>query len=334
MHRIVLLLIFCTTIMCSQAQLLTADSLPDYSNLQNWAAHPYKHNLADSVPKPLRKNYRPDSTVDIFFIHPTSYLDQTLPFGWNAPLDNEGINNTTDNGSIFKQASIFNEAGRIFAPRYRQANYFAYLTKDTLQALAAFDKAYADIRAGFQFYLQHYNNGRPIVIASHSQGSTHAKRLLKEFFDGQPLQSRLVVAYVVGMPVEPDYFSSLPSCGKPGQTGCICSWRTFKEGYVSDYVQHEKFKAIVTNPLTWDADKPEASRQLNNGAVLLKFNKVINHAAAATIHEGVLWTPKPHFFGNIFFTTTNYHIADYNLYYVSIRENVANRIRQFLQSSK
>ena len=333
-HRMVLLLILCTSIICGRAQLLTADSLPEYNNLQNWAAHPYKHDLADSVPKPLRNNYHPDTAVDIFFIHPTSYLDQNLPFGWNAPLDNEDINHTTDNGSIFKQASIFNEAGRIFAPRYRQANYFAYITKDTLQALAAFDKAYADIRAAFQFYLKYYNNGRPIVIASHSQGSTHAKRLLKEFFDGQPLQSRLVVAYVVGMPVEPDYFSSLPSCGKPGQTGCVCSWRTFKEGHVSAYVEHEKFKAIVTNPLTWDADKPEASRQLNNGAVLLKFNKVLHHAAAATVHEGVLWTPKPHFFGNIFFTTTNYHIADYNLYYVSIRENVANRIRQFLQSSK
>ena len=37
---------------------------------------------------------------------------------------------------------------------------------------------------------------------------------------------------------------------------------------------------------------------------------------------------------NLVIKTKNYHIADYNLYYVSIRENVANRIRQFLQSSK
>ena len=331
---IIFFLILCSSSLFSHAQSSLKDSLPDYNNLNNWAAHPYKHDLSDSVPRPLRKKYHPDSTVDIFFIHPTSYLDETLPFGWNAPLDDEGINKATDIGSIFKQASIFNEAGRIFAPRYRQANYQAYVTKDTLQALAAFDKAYTDIKTAFQFYLAHFNNGRPIVIASHSQGSTHAKRLLKEFFDGQPLQKKLVVAYVVGMPVEPTFFNTLTSCDKPAQTGCICSWRTFKEGHVSDVVANEKFTAIVTNPLTWDTNKPDASRKLNNGAVLLKFNKLIHHVAAASIHEGVLWTPKPHFFGNIFFTNTNYHIADYNLYYLSVRENVAYRIKQFLQNNK
>ena len=53
-----------------------------------------------------------------------------------------------------------------------------------------------DVKAAFQYYLEHYNNGRPIIIASHSQGTTHAKRLLKEFFDGTALQHQLVAAYL------------------------------------------------------------------------------------------------------------------------------------------
>jgi hypothetical protein len=44
------------------------------------------------------------------------------------------------------------------------------------------------VKTAFLYYLQHYNNGRPIIIASHSQGATHGKRLLKEFFDGKELQ--------------------------------------------------------------------------------------------------------------------------------------------------
>ncbi len=302
---------------------------PDYSKMENWAAHPYKHDPSDSVPKPLQKNYHPDSTVDIFFIHPTSYLDKSMPFGWNAPVDDETLNAKTDKNSILYQASIFNEAGRVFAPRYRQANYFAYFPTDSAAALAAFDEAYSDVKAAFEYYLQHYNNGRPVIIAAHSQGSTHAKRLIKEFFDGKPLQNKLVAAYLVGMPVEQGYFSNIPACNTPTQTGCVCSWRTFKNGYEPGYVQNEKLPVIVTNPLTWDASKPDAARAGNHGAVLLKFNKILPRAAEAHIHQDVLWTSKPHFFGNIFFTNPNYHIADYNLYYLNVRENVQQRINAF-----
>jgi len=305
--------------------------VPDYSNINNWAAHPWKYDPSDSLSKALRKNYHPDSTVDIFFLHPTSYLDKSMPFGYNAPVNDVELNKKTDGASILYQASIFNEAGRVFAPRYRQANYYAYFPTDTAAALAAFDTAYEDLRAAFEYYLQHYNNGRPIVIASHSQGSTHAKRLIKEFFDGKPLQSQLVTAYLVGMPIEPDYFTNIPACTSPAQTGCVCSWRTFKEGHTDTFIQKEKFTAIVTNPLTWDAAKPEVSRKENKGSVLLKFNKLVPCVAGAQVHEGVLWTVKPHFFGNIFYTNPNYHIADYNLYYLSVRQNVQERINAFLK---
>lgn len=302
----------------------------DYSNLDNWAAHPWKHDMSDSVPEPLRNNYIPDSTVDIFFLHPTSYLDKDMPYGWNAPINNDEINNTTDNRAILNQASVFNAAGRVFAPRYRQANYFAYFPTDTAAALAAFDKAYADIKAAFEYYLLHYNNGRPIIIASHSQGTTHAIRLLKEFFDSGALKNKLVAAYLVGIPVKPNDFKHIPACSTPDQTGCVCSWRTLKEGFEPDYVQKENFTAVVTNPLTWSADKPVASRKENPGSILLKFNKVLPGIVNAEVHDGVLWVQKPKFFGNILYTNPNYHIADYNLFYVSIRNNVKEREQAYL----
>ncbi len=307
----------------------TSSGIPDYGSLNFWAAHPWKHDPSDSLPESLKKNYHPDSTVDVFFVYPTSYTDRTMPFGYNAPIDDSAINRKTDYSSILYQASIFNEAGRVFAPRYRQANISAYFTSDSAAAQAAFDKAYEDVKAAFEYYLQHYNNGRPIIIASHSQGTTHAKRLIKEFFDGQLLQNKLIVAYLVGMPVEPGYFTSIPVCSTPYQTGCMCSWRTFREGYEHPFVQKEKFTAVVTNPLTWDSSKSKASRYENKGAVLYKFNKVLSQVAGAQIHEGVLWTEKPHFFGTIIYKSPNYHIADYNFYYLSVRENAQQRINAF-----
>ncbi len=318
--------------LATQYRFTSAPGPPDYALIDNWAAHPAKHDPSDSVPRPLRKNFRPDSTVDVFFIHPTTYIGSEKTAGFNAKVDDAYINAKTDYSTILYQASIFNETGRVFAPRYRQAHYDAYLPKtaaDTALAIAAFEQAYQDVRAAFVYYMEHDNKERPIIIAAHSQGTTHGKRLVKEFFDGQPLQRRLIAAYLVGMPLEPDYFTSIKPCIKPDQTGCAISWRTFKQGYRPGYIQNESFKAIVTNPLTWDADIPLADRVLNQGAVLMNFNSVIKKSVNARMGEGVLWADKPRFFGNVFFTSRNYHIADMNLYYMSIRENAKLRAEAF-----
>jgi hypothetical protein len=303
--------------------------VPDYSNLDYWAAHPWKKDLSDSLPKALQKNYTADSTVDIFFLHPTTFGDKTMQKGWNANIDDSAINHKTDFTTILYQASIFNAAGRVFAPRYRQANYYAYFPTDTAKAIAAFDTAYEDVKAAFQYYLAHYNNGRPFIIASHSQGTTHAKRLIKECIEGKPLQNRMVVAYLAGMPIEPDYFHNIPACTNPNQTGCICSWRTFREGHTDSFINKEKFTAIVTNPLTWDSAQTSVDRFENKGSVLKNFSKLKPNVAGATVHNGVLWTNRPHFFGSIFLKNPNYHIADYNLYYLSVRENAQQRINAF-----
>lgn len=313
-------------------QIKAVDGKPNYADLHFWAAHPYKNDPSDSVPEPLKAKYRKDSTVDVFFIHPTSYTSKEKTFGWNADIEDAALNGKTDNSSILYQASIFNEAGRVFAPRYRQAHLSAYFPKtkeDSTEAMKAFELAYQDVKAAFDYYLAHYNNGRPIVIASHSQGSTHAKRLLKEYFDGTVLKNKLVVAYVVGMVFDPNYLSNIPACTNPNQTGCVCAWRTYKNDYIPPFVERESFNSIVTNPLTWDSTKPHADRNYNKGGILLNFNKLVPGVADATVTNKILWAGKPHFFGNLFYTSKNFHIADLNLYYLSIRENVQTRIGAF-----
>ncbi|TDO26317.1 DUF3089 domain-containing protein [Sediminibacterium goheungense] len=319
-----------------ESQYALPSSVPDYGNLEYWAAHPYKKDPSDSIPRPLRKMYLADSSIDIFFIHPTTYTDNARPFGWNAPIENAALAAKTDYSTILYQASIFNASGRIFAPRYRQANlgaYFPVTAADTVAALQAFEIAYADVKAAFSYYLSHYNNGRPIIIATHSQGTTHGKRLVKEFFDGTALQKKLVAAYLVGIPVEKNWFTQLKACETANETGCILSWRTFKEGYKPDYVLHEKVPAIVTNPLTWSRTDTIAPRKINMGSVVTGFNSLVKKVAEANNAGGVIWTPKPRFFGNIFFTTKNYHIGDYNLYYLSVRENVKERIKAYKNGS-
>jgi hypothetical protein len=222
---------------------------PDYSKAQCWASLPGRWNSSDSVPQPLQSASFKNPRADVFFLHPTTFGPGD-DSAWNADINDPQINAKTDYTTMLYQASAFNEF-QLYAPRYRQANLRAYYDKDTLRAAQALDLAYQDIKRAFQYYLDHCNHGRPIIIAAHSQGSTHAKRLLKEFFENKPLQSQLVVAYILGMSLARDYFQNLPPCRDSTQTGCLISWRTFKKGYEPEFVKKEHGSAWVTNPLTW-----------------------------------------------------------------------------------
>ena len=305
--------------------------IPDYSNLDYWAAHPGKKDPADSVPAPLRNENR-DTLVDVFFIHPTTFTDKKAASQSNATIDDAAINAKTDYSTILLQGSTFNQYGRVFAPRYRQAHIGNFYSNDSVAASRAFTLAYQDVRTAFLYYLEHYNNGRPIVLASHSQGALHTIWLLKEFFENKPLQQQLVVAYVVGWPLKKNTLTKIPVCQQPNQTGCVCSWRTFEEGYLTPGVkkENERGDAVqVTNPITWTTDTNFVSRQSNKGAILTRFNKIFPTPADAQINSGVLFTKKPQFPWSFLYKTSNYHIADINLYYLNVRENVANRIQHF-----
>ena len=318
---------------------------PDYNDLNYWAAHPWKHDPSDSIPKPLRYEKK-DSLADVFFLHPTSYTMKLKFKKQNADIDNNYINAKTDYSSILYQASVFNQQCRIFAPRYRQAHVRNFFAKDKKRADKAFDLAYKDLRTAFLFYLQYWNNERPIIIASHSQGSKMAERLLKEFFDGEDsskesisdlnkgkasLKNKLVVAYLAGWPVPKEYFASLKMCTDSLQTGCLCSWRTFRKGYVPWYLKNENGNSYVTNPLIWSTNEEYVSKAFNKGSVLTKFNKIYKQTSDAQIHNGLLWIKKPKFPWSFLYITRNYHPGDINLFYLNIRENVRQRINRYLK---
>lgn len=304
------------------------DGNPDYADLHYWAAHPWKPDPSDSVPAPLRGEWR-DTAVDVFFMHPTTYTSLKRMNGQNALIDDPYLNAKTDYSTILYQASVFNQQARVFAPRYRQAHIQTFFMTNKEKAAAAFALAYEDLKTAFIYYLQHWNNGRPIIIASHSQGSLLAEQLLKEFFEEKPLQQKLVAAYIIGWPVPKTYFTSLQMCADSLQTGCICSWRTFRKNYVPLWLRNEKGNSYVTNPLSWNTSDSFVSRKNNKGSILTNFNKVYTHTTDAQISNGLLYTHKPKFPWSFLFLTKNYHVGDINLYYVNLRENVSRRIAMY-----
>jgi len=294
---------------------------PDYSISTNWASHPDIDDNADRVPNDKFTDNQEIADVDVFFVHPTSFASQRK---WNLELDNDRIHRRTDVGTMLHQASVFNGSCRVFAPRYRQATLQSYFVK-TAKREDAFELAYEDVKAAFEYYLENENNGRPFILAGHSQGTYHLVSLIHEKIEGKLLANRMVAAYLIGMPIYESFFRYLKPCRTEYSTGCYVSWNSIVHGHEDEFFK----EAVVTNPLTWTMDTAYASAELNKGTVMWNFKKIQEQKADAQIHNGMLWVNKPDVPGKFFVRTKNYHPFDYNLFWVNIRENVDMRVGAF-----
>lgn len=309
---------------------------PDYSQPGNWAATPFAADEADRTPGTGLADNQAKAPADVFYLHPTIYRKAVKGNDlWNANLADEKLNESVDELAMLNHASIFNAAGRVFAPRYRQANIAVYYPEGRSVSQRALDVAYGDVLAAFDHYLNTWNNGRSIIIASHSQGTTHAKRLMADRFDGKPLGRQLVAAYLIGMPVSADAYNTIPVCESATQTGCFVSWRTYREDFVSKAGYRDTVKNItVVNPLSWTTEETRAPASLNKGGVLYNYEKgPMPELVWAERRGDGLFTNKPRFFGDIFFRTKNYHAGDYNLFWLNVRENAVERVAAFKNPS-
>lgn len=264
---------------------------PDYAVLDNWAAHPKKESKASLVPKNTTcQDRQATAKVDCFFVHPTTYFGGP---SWNQPPDYTQANEIVDEIHISGQASVFNGCCRIFAPRYRQATFFSFLGAGD-NGRKALELAYTDVERAFDYYLQHENNGRPFILAGHSQGSLHLFRLLEEKIDNTPLAQKMVAAYPLGFRLPMDkfeegVFKTLKPNNAATDIGVIIAWDTYlKTATISeDAVEiwystpdgtgrwENRFGKIplTVNPLSWKRTTEIIAANQNLGAVHFETNR-------------------------------------------------------------
>lgn len=269
--------------------------------------------------------------ADVFYIHPTMLLEGP---DWNADINDSWMNVQVEKWPLRHQASAFSGVGRVFAPRYRQAHIRIFELGDSLSWAAA-AVAYSDVKRAFQHYLEHWNQGRPIVLAGHSQGSFHGRTLLQDFFEGTKLQDQLVAAYFPGMDMYPDDFEAIKACDSPHETGCLCTWMTYGKGYLPPWIM-EKIDArqeeslICIHPVTWTTKLESHGRDGHLGVVRPTFRLSRTRAISAEIQpEGVLWIHAPHVLGGRMLQRENWHSGDINLFWANIYENAQLRTMQW-----
>ena len=315
---------------------------PDYDNPKAWALNPHLNpSQRLQEPKGFSRRVQGIETggqgmpAEVFFIHPTMLLEGPA---WNADLDDEEMNESVDVWPIRHQASAFAGAGRVFAPRYRQAHVRIFSLGDS-PSWAAAEIAYQDVKAAFLRFLE-WSDGRPIVLAGHSQGSFHGRRLLQEFFDGKALSERLVAAYLPGMDMYAHEFDALPLCREPTQTGCLCTWMTYGKGHLPPWLLRKMTEpgftpVLITHPATWNASELSSDYADHLGVLRPSFRLSKARALKGQITpEGVLWVDPPKVFGGKVLQRDNWHSGDINLFWLNVHQNAATRAMEWASNRK
>jgi hypothetical protein len=303
-------------------------SAPDYFNLEYWAALPDREDGADFTPAGVNDG-QSSADVDVFFVHPTTYLNSA---GWNAPMGDKPSGNWVDDAVMPGQASVFNGAARVFAPRYRQAQIYAFFALEE-GGYDALELAYSDIAAAFDHYMAEYNEGRPFIVAGHSQGALLTRWLLERKISGTQLRDRMIAAYPVGYLMSEvelaDSIPDIPVCESALQAGCLVSWNTIGDGYRALVPTRGM---VCVNPLTWTNDGQQGTFEDNDGALSRKSEALIKEVADARCDNGMLYvseirTDVYEYLPNM--GRGNHHLLDYSLFWSNIRENVIGRVAAF-----
>jgi len=277
-----------------------------------------------------------------FFIHPTSAFDTNR---WNAPVTDPAASQQAER-FLRLQASAFAAAGPVWAPRYRQAVFGAFLTAKP-EGVRALESAYADVAKAFDAFLAANPQG-PIILAAHSQGTRHLLTLLHAHRTDAALHGRIVAVYAVGWPISAAHDLSalgLPACAGPDQTGCVLSWQTFAqpadasavEGVFDaqpgfDGASRKGDPMLCINPLNGGA-APDAPADANLGMLL-------GDGGAATTQllppggpgarcggRGLLLLDAAPAAGSAVLPGNNYHVYDYSLFWSNIRADALRRVR-------
>lgn len=286
----------------------------------------------------------PRQSFAVFFVHPTSYLNRS---SWNAPLDDGGDPEAERIARIYLRgmASPFNAASEIWAPRYRQATMGAFLT-DSPQAGQAINAAYADVLEAYRYFLSSLAPDTPIVLAGHSQGALHLKRLLAEEVRGSPAAERLVAAYIIGWPVSVQHDLpelGIPACASANQAGCVISWLSFAEpedpaSLLKAYATSKALNGaqpgnspiLCSNPLTGTFGG-EAPASANLGTLvpedsMEKGALVPNLVPARCDNRGLLLIGPPPEMGSYVLPGNNYHVYDLPLFWANTKADVTTRV--------
>lgn len=297
---------------CEKDSSAPASDTIDYSDNRCWF-----ENKQDATGK----------DVDLFYVVPTCIWDYTDSLGQtrhHMDIFNTEQRALTD-PSIQLAKSVLADSCNFFSPYYRQISMDSWLTLDTALIEERFKLAYQDVADAFHYYMEHDNQGKPFILAGHSQGAKAVIELLKREMTPD-ISRKLIAIYAIGYTVTPEELAGYPTL-RPAQdsidTGVLIGFNSVtRPDAVSPLFRDN---VVCINPVNWRTDAtPATSYQ----GFTVAQDTTIHTLIVTGIDEEQYFIPSV----AALLPKGNLHVQEFNLYNEDLRKNVLQRIRAFRQA--
>ena len=281
-----------------------------------------------------------DKEADVFFICPTIYGGDSE--NYNMALDDTETRQSFL-GATNMEKGIYDTDCRFFAPYYRQVGLSVY-QMDVQDREQYLEIAYEDVKQAFEYYMENYNDGRPIVLAGFSQGADMCIRLLKDCFADEEVKDLLVACYAIGWSISEEElqdYEHLKFAQGESDVGVIVSFNSEAEDVSDSLLIPAGTKTLAINPLNWRTDGTPADKSLNKGACFTDYDgnitseipqltgAYIDDVRGALKVTDVTSEEYPPVLS--IFDSGVYHLYDYQFFYRNLQENVSARIANYLE---
>lgn len=297
---------------CEKDSSAPASDIIDYSDNRCWF-----ENKQDAMGK----------DVDLFYVVPTCIWDYTDSLGQtrhHMDIFNTEQRALTD-PSIQLAKSVLADSCNFFSPYYRQISMDSWLTLDMALIEERFKLAYQDVADAFHYYMEHDNQGKPFILAGHSQGAKAVIELLKREMTPD-ISRKLIATYAIGYTVTPEELAGYPTL-RPAQdsidTGVLIGFNSVtRPDAVSPLFRDN---VVCINPVNWRTDAtPATSYQ----GFTVAQDTTIHTLIVTGIDEEQYFIPSV----AALLPKGNLHVQEFNLYNEDLRKNVLQRIRAFRQA--
>lgn len=279
--------------------------------------------------------------ADVFFLCPAVYMG-----GDNMSLTDEETK-ASFLGAINMEKGIYDDEADFYAPYYSQMGLAGYeLEKAEWEEYLGV--AFEEVCDAFEYYMENYNEGSPIILAGFSEGADMCIRLLKKYFGDQELREQLVACYAIGWALtqeEVDEYDWINAAQGEEDTGVVIAFNSEAEEITDSLFVREGETTLSINPLNWRTDSEMADRSLNKGACFTNYggeieSEVPNLTGAYIDSErgtlkvlDVTSEDYPAVLYNIFVDGV-YHLYDYQFFYRNLEENVQVRLAAYLAANE
>lgn len=284
------------------------------------------HTYTDYSDKDMWYAAGGENPTDVFYITPTctwSKKDSNGVVRYNMDVNDSAQRARTHAPSELARHAL-SQHSNFYCPYYAQVSMDSWGESDAAMVEQRYEIAREEIINAFDYYIKHMNDGRPFILAGHSQGGAMVIELLKNYMSDE-VYKKMIAAYVIGYPVNSQDLECkyIVPATSSDDIGVVVAYNSTASLEAASPIFNGN--ELCINPVSWSYDTLSVISHIND---TVKLDTTHHTLIVKGADVDAYYVPSASFI----IPRGNLHIAEYDLYIKELQTNTLCRINSYMSN--